>query len=145
MLAYHHPLSFVDNSVVNINNNWLRQANSKNYHHFFPRAYLRKQGEDEFLINHIANITIVDDFLNKRQIKDKAPSKYMKDFSKHNKDLKKAMESHLIDDLDLFGIWKNDYDTFYNKRLERYAEELKKRLVIQENDVIFKNEEVEEI
>lgn len=129
--------------MVNINNNWLRQANSKNYHHFFPRAYLRKQGEDEFFINHIANITIVDDFLNKRQIKDKAPSKYMKEFSKQNKELKKAMESHLISDLESFGIWENDYDTFYNKRLERYSEELMKRLVIQDNDVTFKNDDGE--
>lgn len=144
LLTHHQPLSFVDNSVVNINNNWLRQANSKNYHHFFPRAYLRKQDEDEFYINHIANITIVDDFLNKRQIKDKAPSIYMKDFSKNNKNLKKAMESHLIDDIDSFGIWENDYDTFYNKRLERFVEELRKRLVIQDNDVVVKNEVMDE-
>lgn len=140
LLAYHHPLSFVDNSEVNINNNWLRQANSKNYHHFFPRAYLRKQGEDEFFINHIANITIVDDFLNKRQIKDKAPSKYMKEFNKHNKELKKAIESHLIDDMESFGIWNDDYDIFYNKRLEKFSKELESRLVIQDYDTVYKNE-----
>lgn len=142
LLAYHNPLSFIDNSVVNINNNWLRQANSKNYHHFFPRAYLRKKGEDEFYINHIANITIVDDFLNKRQIKDKAPSKYMKEFDKHNKELNKAMESHLIGDLKTFGVLEDDYDTFYNRRLEKFSEELKRRLVIQDYDVIFKYEDI---
>lgn len=144
LLAYHNPLSFVDNSVVNINNNWLRQANSKNYHHFFPRAYLRKKGEDEFYINHIANITIVDDFLNKRQIKDKAPSKYIKEFDKHNKELNKAMESHLIGDLKTFGVLDDDYDTFYNRRLEKFSQELKRRLVIQDYDVVFKHEDREE-
>ncbi len=136
LLAYHRPLSFNDNSVVNINNSWLRQANSKNYHHFFPSAYLRKHGEDEFYINHIANITIVDDFLNKRQIKDKAPDRYMKQFKKHNIDLDEAMKTHLIDDLTEYGIWDNDYDTFFDKRLEAFNRELKKKIVAQGYDVI---------
>lgn len=136
LLAYHRPLSFNDGSVVNINNNWLRQANSKNYHHFFPSAYLRKRGEDEFYINHIANITIVDDFLNKRQIRDKAPSNYMKQFKKLNKNLVNDMKSHLINDLDEFGIWDDDYDVFFKKRLEAYNIELKKRLVIKDYDIV---------
>ncbi len=38
--AYQLPKSFNDNSIVNISNYWLKQANSKNYHHFFPKAYL---------------------------------------------------------------------------------------------------------
>ncbi|MCX6262658.1 MAG: DUF262 domain-containing protein, partial [Bacteroidia bacterium] len=41
--AHHQPKSFIDNSIVQINNNWLKQANSKNYHHFFPKAYLEKK------------------------------------------------------------------------------------------------------
>lgn len=68
LYAYHEPKSFNDHSIVRISNDWLKQANSKNYHHFFPRAFLRKQGKEEFYINHILNITIVDDFLNKRKI-----------------------------------------------------------------------------
>ena len=34
LLAYQEPKSFVDDSVVRISNDWLKQANSKNYHHF---------------------------------------------------------------------------------------------------------------
>lgn len=136
LLAYQNPLSFVDNSIVNINNNWLRQANSKNYHHFFPKSYLYKKGEDDFYVNHIANITIVDDFLNKREIKDKAPSKYMKKFEKHNNELKKAMDSHLIANLSDYGILTDDYGTFFNERLGRFSKELEKRLVIQDYDTI---------
>lgn len=138
LLAYQHPLSFIDNSIVNIDNNWLRQANSKNYHHFFPKAFLYKKGEDDFYVNHIANITIVDDFLNKREIKDKAPSKYMIKFEKQNNELKKAMDSHLISDLNNFGILNDDYDVFFNKRLENFSKELEKRLVIQAYDIIKK-------
>ncbi len=136
LLAYQQPLSFVDNAVVTIDNGWLRQANSKNYHHFFPKAYLKKQGEDEFYINHIANITIVDDFLNKRQIKDQAPAKYMKKFEKENKEIDNTMKSHLINDLETFGVYENNYDIFFSMRLQAYADELKKRLKIQPQDII---------
>lgn len=134
LLAYHQPLSFVNNSLVNINNNWLKQANSKNYHHFFPSAYLKKQGVDISLINHIANITIVDDFLNKRLISAKAPSKYIGEFDKLNHNLNDTLKTHLIDDPSQCGISNDDYDLFFNKRLENYHDELKKRLILNKND-----------
>ena len=88
--AYQQPKSFNDDSIVNISNDWLKQANSKNYHHFFPRAFLEKKIDWEYKqywINHILNITIVDDFLNKREISAKAPSVYMKKFTKQNPDM----------------------------------------------------------
>ena len=37
LLASKRPLSFRDNSVVNISNDWLTRSNSKNYHHFFSK------------------------------------------------------------------------------------------------------------
>jgi hypothetical protein len=129
LMAYQEPKSFSDNSIVRINNDWLKQANSRNYHHFFPKAYLRKKGEDEFYINHIVNITIVDDFLNKSRIRAQAPSKYMKAFKKENKDLAATMKTHLIDDLTAFGIWDDDYDSFFNLRAQKISEELEKRLI----------------
>ncbi|MEA4966978.1 MAG: DUF262 domain-containing protein, partial [Bacteroidaceae bacterium] len=114
LYAYHQPKSFNDNSLVNISNYWLKQANSKNYHHFFPKAFLTKQGEEYFYINHIVNITIVDDFLNKREISANPPSKYMSKFSKVNEELEATMKTHLIKDIENFGIWEDDYDKFYN-------------------------------
>ncbi|MGY3714928.1 GmrSD restriction endonuclease domain-containing protein [Sutcliffiella cohnii] len=131
LMAYQEPKSFNDNSIVRINNDWLKQANSRNYHHFFPRAYLRKKGEDEFYINHIVNITIVDDFLNKNRIRAHAPSKYMKTFTKENKDIDTTMRTHLIDDLDAFGIWNDDYDQFFDQRAEKISKELSKRIILQ--------------
>jgi len=134
LLAHQEPKSFIDNSVVRISNDWLKQANSKNYHHFFPRAYLGKVGGiDEFHINHIANITIVDDFLNKRQIKAQAPSKYMKSFKSKNPDLASCMKTHLID-IDSFGVFEDDYDTFFKKRCKAFSKELKKRIIAQDVD-----------
>ena len=132
--AYHQPKSFNDDSLVNISNYWLKQANSKNYHHFFPRAYLKKQGEEDRYINHILNITIVDDFLNKREIGAKAPSKYMSKFKKTNPELDSSMKSHLINNLDDFGVWEDDYDAFFENRAKLLNKEIEKRIIKQEVD-----------
>lgn len=140
--TYHQPKSFNDSSIVNISNYWLKQANSKNYHHFFPKAYLKKQKKEEFYINHIANITIVDDFLNKREIGAKSPSIYMKKFIKQNENINETMKTHLIDDLDKFGILENDYDKFFEKRLEMISLELKKRIIEQEEDKFNKAQDL---
>ncbi len=140
--AYHQPKSFNDGSIVNISNYWLKQANSKNYHHFFPRAYLRKQKEEEFFINHIANITIVDDFLNKREIGAKSPSSYMKKFIKQNDNIEETMKTHLINDLEKFGVLENDYSKFFDQRLKAISKEFKKRIIIQETDKLYQPEEI---
>lgn len=133
--VYHQPKSFNDNSIVQINNNWLKQANSKNYHHFFPKAYLEKrENAHSYQANHILNITIVDDFLNKREIKANAPSRYMAKFSKVNPELDKTMKTHLIDDLGKFGVWNDDYDRFIETRSKRISEEIKKRVIPQDID-----------
>ena len=79
-LASKKPKSFLNNADVFISNDWLKRANSKNYHHFFPKASFGGENASDEQINHIANITIVDDYLNKRAIRAKKPSKYMADF-----------------------------------------------------------------
>jgi len=134
IMAYHQPKSFIDNSIVNINNGWLKQANSKNYHHFFPKAYLKKQDEEEFYINHILNITIVDDFLNKRKIKAKAPSVYMKEFIEVNPDIRDTMKTHLIGDFNAFGILNDDYDAFFKHRAAFISKEIERRIIKQDTD-----------
>ncbi len=133
ILAYQEPKSFVDNSVVRISNDWLKQANSRNYHHFFPKVFLRKTGEDDFYINHIANITIVDDFLNKRLIQAQSPSRYMRAFAKHNSLIDPCMKTHLIR-LQTSGVYEDNYNKFFAQRCRAFARELKKRIIEQEVD-----------
>lgn len=134
LYAMHKPKSFDSGLDVNIDNSWLKIATSKNYHHFFPKAYMRKEhpATEEWLVNHIVNITIVDDRLNKNRIKAKPPATYMKTFAEENEDLSDTMATHLIDDLDAFGVWANDYGTFFNKRLKRISDELNRRIIPQQ-------------
>lgn len=136
LLAYQQPESFVDGALVTINNSWLKQANSKNYHHFFPRAFMTKHCPDveAWRVNHIANITIVDDFLNKRLIRDKAPSDYIAEYEKKNPNLKEVLATHLIGDPHEWGIDRNDYALFFARRLDRYRAELQKRLLLTPSD-----------
>jgi hypothetical protein len=133
LLAYHQPKSFIDNSIVRLSNDWLKQANSKNYHHFFPKAFLEKRGVDYWLVNHVLNITIVDDYLNKREIRDKAPSSYMERFKKKNPKLTSTMRTHLIE-LEGYGIWDDDYDLFRKKRARAISSELASRIIPQRVD-----------
>jgi hypothetical protein len=147
LLSKQTPKSFDNNLDVIMDNSWLKIASSKNYHHYFPKSWMKKNQKDweYFYVNHIVNITIVDDFLNKRTIKTKSPAVYMKTFRKENEDLVQTMKTHLID-IEKDGIWKNDYETFYNNRLKRITTALNKFIIMQENQKNLEvYEDVEEI
>jgi hypothetical protein len=127
--AWFQPKLFNNDALVKIDNSWLKTSTSKNYHHFFPRSYLHnKRGLPDWQANSILNITIVDDHINKNSIKAKAPADYMEKFSKANSNIAETMKSHLIDDLQSFGVWDNDYTVFLEKRGKRVLEEINKRL-----------------
>jgi len=128
LYASFRPFSFDGEGEVELGNAWLKRANSKNYHHFFPKSYLWKKGYDDWYANSVINITLVDDYLNKRTIGSKAPGTYMKTFERTNDKLNKTMRTHLVDNLNTFGVWNNEYDTFIRKRGKRIIDELNKRL-----------------
>jgi hypothetical protein len=128
LMTSFHPKSFMDNSDVQIDNSWLKIVNSKNYHHFFPRAYLRDQHIPDWKANVILNITIVDDYINKREIGKKPPGVYLKKFLKQNDHFSETMKSHLIDNPDMYGVWDNDYEKYLRKRGMRVIKEIEKRL-----------------
>ena len=128
LYAYHQPKSFANNGLVKLGNSWLKVAFSRNYHHFFPKKYLEKTTFTEQEANSILNITLVNEDLNKRKIGAKAPSVYMKGFEGANPELAETMKSHLIDDLDSFGVWTDDFSAFLEQRGERVLAELTKRL-----------------
>ena len=113
---------------VNIDNSWLLRRNSRNYHHFFPKSYLRDANVTHWLANSILNITFLDNHLNSSIIGARPPSEYMAEFREQNPEIDDTMRTHLIDDLAAYGIWDNDYETFINHRGERVLEELEKRL-----------------
>ena len=125
ILASAEPRSFADNSNIRLDNSWLKESSSKNYHHFFPKKYLEKKGESEHK-NALANITLIDAYSNK-SINDKDPKKYITEFMKNNPDMKDTLKTHFID-LNDFGVLENNYETFLNKRAARLADEIIARI-----------------
>ena len=125
LLAYQEPKDFLDNDKFALDNSWLKVASSRNYHHFFPKKHLTSKGV--FNSNSLINITLVPDYLNKKEIGSKAPSHYIGHFRKKNSNIKESLNSHFIR-LDGFGIENDDYGTFLQSRATLIFEELERRL-----------------
>jgi hypothetical protein len=116
LYAMQQPQSLANNSLVQLDNSWLKRSNSKNFHHFFPSAFLKKNNWETSSINVVLNITFVDDYLNKYRIKAKAPSDYTAEFEKNNPQFQQALSTHLIGTPDDFGIVEDDYKSFIESR-----------------------------
>ncbi len=127
LLAQFEPKSFETGNRVDIENAALRRINSKNYHHFFPKAFLVEKGWGEYLANSVLNITIIEGQKNV-SIGKKAPSKYVPQLRRKNKKLDEILKTHLIDDVEDFGILQDDYKEFLKKRGQKILSELNKRL-----------------
>jgi len=134
LLAFYEPKDFQNNGKVILDNSWLKMANSRNYHHFFPKSYLKKRGIGNE--NSIVNITLVGADLNKRKIRAKAPSIYIQDFIDENDGLHKSIKSHLIENIDDFGIHSDDYSVFLEKRSTAIYKALKNRIDLKHNERI---------
>jgi len=134
LLAFYEPKDFQNNGKVILDNSWLKMANSRNYHHFFPKSYLKKRGIGNE--NSIVNITLVGADLNKRKIRAKAPSIYIQDFMDENDGLPKSIKSHLIENIDDFGIHSDDYSVFLEKRSTAIYKALKNRIDLKHNEKI---------
>lgn len=124
LLSYKNPKQFNTSARVLLDNSNLKASTSKNYHHFFPRAFLRRNGFDDSRNNSIMNIVLVDDYLNKRKIKARPPSEYVREFEEDNPNIREVFDSHYISSPEEMGIYNNDYELFIKKRAELIAKAL---------------------
>lgn len=58
----------------------------------------------------------------------------MRTFAKENDEIGATMKTHLIEDLDEFGIWTDDYDVFLTMRSKAISRELRKRIITRDID-----------
>lgn len=122
LLAANSPLSLDNNARVPLDNRHLKIASSRNYHHFFPKAFVSKKFP-EMEANLLVNIALIDAESNNK-IGSKAPSRYVAELRKGNPRLRSALASHLIGDVKQFGIDKDNYARFVKKRSAALAEAL---------------------
>jgi hypothetical protein len=128
LLAYQQPKSFDTNGAVNLDNSHLKIATSRNYHHFFPRAYIEEQHKGKEP-NLLANITLLDGYSNKHRIGKKPPSEYIGKFGKDNPHLLATLQTHLIADMVTFGVIADDYDLFIQARAKAISDALNAKLI----------------
>lgn len=135
LLATLHPEKYSNGDLVNLQNDWMRRADSVNFHHIFPKAHLKKEHREYWEVNRVLNISLVDDFLNKRVIRGRAPSDYMKDFSEENDCFQGTMKTHLIrthgrakSKKRSAAVWSDDYDRFIEERAEDVVQLIRSKL-----------------
>lgn len=128
IMIEQQPLSFVDNSPVDIEKDPVSEFNSSEKHHIFPKKYLHSVGiKEQKATDLLINFCLIDSSLNK-SISGNAPKDYFSRFRNENPELKKALDSHLIPSEINSGIWSNDYGTFIRQRAELLLMHIKKRV-----------------
>lgn len=126
LLASQKPKNLDDNSDVILDNSNLKIASSRNYHHFFPKAFVNKNFK-ESEPNLVANITLIDSASNNK-IRAKAPSLYVGEFEGTNSKLSATLKSHFIGSPKTYGVLDDDYDKFIDKRSAAIAASLNEAL-----------------
>ncbi len=79
-------------------------------HHIFPREKLKEAGIDDVMINHLGNITYINQSVN-LELRDKLPGEYLGDYNS------KILEKHFIPlDRELWAL--ENYERFVDKRMD---------------------------
>ncbi|HWA28856.1 MAG TPA: DUF262 domain-containing protein [Lacunisphaera sp.] len=115
VLAHHRPRDLLTGAVLDVDKA-LAWANAKEYHHFFPDAYLKGKGVAPRKVNALANFIMLSSASNKH-ITNRAPSDYLREVeAAAGPNLKDWLNSNLIP-VDAFMAAKgDDYDGFLKLR-----------------------------
>lgn len=113
LLAYQKPKDILTGQEIDLEST-LSWINQKEFHHFFPQAYLKNKGVHPNKINCLANIILLTSSSNK-YISDKSPSEYLIE-------VKKASESELLNWLDSNIIPVEAFEAALNDDFEKFIE-----------------------
>lgn len=115
ILAYQSPRDFLTGQLIDVDKA-LAWQNSKEFHHFFPQAFLKAKGVAPSRISSLANMVFLSSASNK-SISDSAPSTYVgKILKDHDKDAKGWLATNLVDDAAIAAALSDDYDAFLTAR-----------------------------
>jgi hypothetical protein len=117
VLAHHHPIDLLTGQHIDTTQA-LARINIKEFHHFFPRAYLEKRGEPQQKINSLANFVMLSSASNKL-ISDQAPSAYLKEVERAaGSHLNSWLSSNLISQRCFEAGKADDFERFISLRAE---------------------------
>lgn len=124
LLATQKPLSLLDGTPVNTSTA-LAVVNRTEYHHIFPKAYLKANGYKASDIDCHANICMLS-LGNNREISDTKPSIYFKQLEEKLGDsLDSVLKSNLISMEAYKAALNDDYKTFTECRIKSISETAK--------------------
>ena len=116
LLSARSPLDFRDGSEVELQGRFLQRANSRQFHHVFPKAYMRgRAGAEE--VNTIANVALIPADLNLR-IGKQAPSRYFAPLRDANSNWSSTIESQAIENTAEDALFLDDFVRFVECRSE---------------------------
>jgi hypothetical protein len=122
LLGNKSPRSLLDGTLINTHRA-LAVTNRHEYHHIFPKAYLKANGFSDSKINSHANICLLS-LGNNREISDTQPSVYFKNIEKKLGDnLKLVLQSNFINDEAYSAAINDDYESFLKARSQLLTNE----------------------
>ncbi|MFC7876620.1 DUF262 domain-containing protein [Isoptericola sp. NPDC057391] len=118
MLSYAHPVDLLTGQTIDPRRS-LAWNNDKEYHHFFPRDYLKSVGVPAAKANSSANIVMLTSASN-ISISNKAPSVYLASLIGRigRDEVVARLESLLVPESALDAALADEYESFLNLRAE---------------------------
>ncbi|MEV3964841.1 DUF262 domain-containing protein [Nocardia sp. NPDC050193] len=107
----------------------LAWQNDKEFHHFFPRAYLKRIGISNHQANVCANLIMLTSATN-IFISDQMPSVYLRDIieTEGEDEVRRRLAHSLIDDVAFDAAMRDDYQAFLHARARTLHTRLKLRM-----------------
>ena len=121
LLAQQKPFDLANGNIVDVGNA-LSQYNRKQYHHIFPRAFLKNLNFTNDQINRAVNFCILPATSN-RLISDKNPSDYFVNIIPQA-NFTTILDSNLVP-TNMVIYNNDDYDTFYKERAKLVFDKIK--------------------
>ena len=116
ILAHEVPLDLVNGQKIDVDKS-LAWSNDKEYHHFFPQAFLRRMKVSGNASNVVGNIVLLTSKSN-IDIRDSAPSAYLSQIitDSGRDELVKRLASNLVPEPALDAALADDYPAFMEIR-----------------------------
>lgn len=118
LLAYEDPLDLLTGQRIDVGRA-LSWQNDKEFHHFFPRAFLRARGVSAAKANVCGNVILLTSHSN-IWVSDRPPSQYLRDLADIEGEdaLRGRLRTCLVEEEAYQAALRDDYGTFLRVRSE---------------------------
>ncbi len=118
ILSYAEPLDLRSGQRIDVGRA-LSWQNDKEFHHFFPRAFLQRSGISSAQANVCANLMMLSSVTN-IWVSDRPPSVYLRDLCETDGEaaIRQRLDTCLVNDVAFAAALADDYDGFLAARSE---------------------------